>query len=43
MLGANARIVQPGADAVRFKNLATLTLQNVGAVAVQHAGCAFEQ
>ena len=37
VLGAHARIVQAGADRVRFGDLAVLVLQHVGPVAVQHA------
>ena len=40
MFGADAGVVQPGADAVRLGDLAVIVLQQVGAVAVQHAGSA---
>jgi hypothetical protein len=38
VLGADAGVVQAGADAVRLGDLAVVVLQDVGAVAVQHAG-----
>ncbi len=40
MLGTDAGVVQAGADAVGLGDLAILVLQDVGAVAVQHAGLA---
>jgi hypothetical protein len=40
VLGADAGVVQAGADAVRLGDLAVVVLQHVGAVAVQHAGAA---
>ncbi len=40
MLGAHAGVVEAGTDAVRLHDLAVLVLQQVGAVAVQNAGCA---
>ena len=40
VFGADAGIIQPGADAVGFNNLPVVILQHVGAVAVQHAGAA---
>ena len=38
MLGADARIVEAGGDRVGLDDLAVFVLQQVGAVAVQHAG-----
>ena len=38
MLGTDARVVEPGRDRMRLGDLAVLVLQQVGAVAVQHAG-----
>ena len=38
MFGANAGVVQTGADTVGFSDLAVVVLKDVGAVAVQHAG-----
>jgi hypothetical protein len=43
VLGAHAGVVQAGADAVRFGDLAVVVLQDVGAVAMQHARAAFLQ
>ena len=40
VLGAHAGVVEASAHAVRFGDLAVLVLQDVGAVAVQHARCA---
>ncbi len=40
MLRPDAGIVQAGADAVRLLDLAVVVLQQIGAVAVQHAGAA---
>ena len=40
VLGADAGIVEAGADRVAFENLAVFVLQKIGAVAVQHAGAA---
>src|SRR5690606_16509641 len=41
--GADAGVVQAGTDAVRLGDLAVVVLQDVGAVAVQHAGAALLQ
>src|SRR6185437_11235339 len=38
VLGADARVVETGGDRMRFGNLAVAVHQQVGAVAVQHAG-----
>ena len=38
MLRADARIVEPGRDRMGFLDLAVAVLQQIGAVAVQHAG-----
>ncbi len=40
MLGADAGIVEAGRDRMAFENLAVGVLQQIGAVAVQHAGAA---
>ena len=37
MLGADARVVEPGRDRVRLVDLPVLVHQQIGAVAVQHA------
>ena len=38
--GPDAGIVEPGGDRMRLDDLAVLVLQQIGAVAVQHAGLA---
>ena len=38
VLGADAGIIEAGRDRVRLDDLAVLVLQQIGAVAVQHAG-----
>ena len=43
MLGAHAGVVQTRAHAVRFGDLAVVVLQDVGAIAVQHAGASHLQ
>ena len=43
VLGTNAWIIQPSRHRVRFADLAILVLQDVGAIAVQHAHSAMHQ
>ena len=43
MFGANTRIVQAGADGMRFQDLAEFILQQIGPIAVQNAGAALRQ
>jgi hypothetical protein len=43
VLGADTGVIQAGADAVRFGDLAVLVLQDQRAVAVQHPARAFLQ
>ena len=43
MLGADARIVEARADRMRLDNLAVFVLQQIGAIAVQHAGHALRE
>ena len=43
MLGADAGVVEAGGDRVRLVDLAVRVLEQVGAVAVQHAGAAAGQ
>ena len=40
MLWPYARVIQTGADAVRFSDLPVVVLQNIGAVAMQHTSAA---
>ena len=43
MFRSDARIVEPGGDGMAVQNLPVLCLQQVGPVAVQHAGLAAGQ